>query len=175
MRNKTAVIGLGNLLLSDEGAGLHALHFLRKKLTGDTGGIKNILDYGEEEIPETDLGVDLVEAGTPGMNLLHQFDEREKIIFVDAGNCGLNPGEFRRFTPDEVFSLKKKAGYSLHEFDLIKFIEFARNMGLAGNVELVIYCIQASEVRMSEELSPIVRENLPYLVDDLFNEINRGR
>ena len=76
-RSKMAVIGLGNRLLSDEGAGLHAIELLKEKIKK-----KN-----------STLDVDLVEAGTPGPALLHQFDDREKIIFIDAGNCGLKPGE----------------------------------------------------------------------------------
>ena len=71
-RSKLAVIGLGNWLLSDEGTGLHAIESLQEKINREDGSVK----------PD----VDLVDAGTPGMNLLHQFDEREKIIFIDAGN-----------------------------------------------------------------------------------------
>ena len=83
-----AVIGLGNRLLADEGAGLHAIDLLRGKLANR---------HSHDERPLAN-NVDLVDAGTPGMNLLHQFAEREKIIFIDAGNCGLKPGEYRRRT-----------------------------------------------------------------------------
>ena len=87
-RNSTAVIGLGNYLLSDEGVGMHAVEILRKmKYSG---------------------GVDFVDAGTPGMNLLHQFDQRERLIFIDSGECGLKPGKYARFRPGDVISLKKK-------------------------------------------------------------------
>jgi hydrogenase maturation protease len=155
-RNKTAVIGLGNRLLSDEGAGLHAIDLLREKL-------------GENRYPGVDI--DLVEAGTPGMNLLHQFDERRKIIFIDAGNCGINPGEYRRFLPDEVIGIKKSKGYSLHEFDLIGFLELAKRMNMTENVEIVIYCVQAADILMSEQLSPVVEKTLPGLVQAVYNEL----
>jgi hydrogenase maturation protease len=161
MRNKTAVIGLGNWLLSDEGAGLHAIELLKKK-------------FIDKDIDEN-IEVDLVDAGTPGMNLLHQFDEREKIIFIDAGNCGLEPGAYRRFIPDEVISLKKTNNFSLHEFDLIAFLEFAKQLDFTKNTELVIYCMQAAEITMSEELSMVAREKLPYLVDDVYNELRNRR
>lgn len=152
-RSKTAVIGLGNRLLSDEGAGLHAVDLLEEKVKNET------------------IDVDVVEAGTPGMNLLHQFDEREKIIFVDAGNCGIEPGQYRRFTPDDVVSLKKLKGHSLHEFDLIGFLDFAKKMGMTTNIDVVIYCIQASEVIMSDTLSPVVEKNLPGLVREIYGEV----
>jgi hydrogenase maturation protease len=159
-RSKLAVIGLGNWLLADEGVGLHALELLREKL--------------ESADDQTKIDVDLVDIGTSGMNLLHQFDEREKIIFIDAGYCGVSPGQYRRFVPDDVVSNKDLGNYSLHEFDLIKFLEFARQMKMTGNVEVVIYCMQAAEMEMSESLSPAVQKNLPCLVEDIFNEVRAG-
>lgn len=154
-RNKTAVIGLGNILLADEGTGLHAVHLLEEKLKG--------------------FEVDVIEGGTPGYNLLHQFDEREKVIFIDAGNCGLQPGQFTRFTPEEVISRKAEPGFSLHEFDLIEFIEFAGTLDKTTNVEIVIYCMQAAEIDMSQELSETVKKSLPFLVEKVYNEVTRGK
>lgn len=164
-RSKTAVIGLGNRLLSDEGAGLHAVELLREKFA----------QYSPESPDAHDalapFEVDLVEAGTPGMNLLHQLDEREKIIFIDAGNCGIAAGQYRRFLPDDAVSLKQTKNYSLHEFDLIRFLEIAKKMGKTTNLEIAIYCIQAADMSLSETLSPMVQENLPNLVQDVYNEI----
>ena len=154
-RNKMAIIGLGNRLLADEGAGLHAIDLLEKKMLEENAV----------------AAVDIIEAGTPGMQLLHQFDGREKIIFIDAGNCGINLGEYRRFLPEEVISLKKAKNYSLHRFDLIEFLEFAARMGMTGKAEVVIYCIQAAEIAMSEEISPTVKKNLPFLVRDVCDEV----
>lgn len=154
-----AVIGLGNWLLADEGAGLHAVELLRTRLTREN----------------VEIAVDLVDAGTPGMNLLHQFDERDKIIFIDAGNCGLEPGQYRRFVPDDVVSIKKSDNFSLHEFDLIKFLEFARQLNPENKIDIVIYGIQAAEIKMSEELSEPVCSALPLLVEDVFIELQQGR
>jgi len=158
-RNKTAVIGLGNRLLSDEGAGLYAVELLRSKL---------------EQEPLDPLAPDLVEAGTPGMNLLHQLDERDKIIFIDAGNCGIAAGQYRRFLPQDAVSLKQTKNYSLHEFDLIRFLEIAKQMGKTTNMEIAVYCIQAADMSLSETLSPVVQQNLPNLVQDVYNEIRSG-
>ncbi|NIM17691.1 MAG: hydrogenase maturation protease [Candidatus Aminicenantes bacterium] len=162
-RKKMAVIGLGNRLLADEGAGLHAIDLLKEKLIYENA--------------HAAIDVDLVEAGTPGMNLLHQFDQREKIIFIDAGNCGMKPGEYIRFLPEEVKSRKKSKNdsYSLHQFDLITFLEFAGSMGMTGEVEVVIYCIQAAEITMSETLSPAVARGLSFLARDVYNEIKKGK
>jgi len=155
-RHKTAVIGLGNPLLADEGAGLRVVEILNQRV--------------QNHYPN--LEVDLIEAGTPGMNLLHQFQERSKIIFVDAGNCGLQAGQYRRFSPEEAVTLKKKSGFSLHEFDLMGFLKFAEEAGMAQGVEVVIYGIQASEVVMSEKLSDVVQKGLTPLIEELLEEIS---
>jgi hydrogenase maturation protease len=165
-RNKMAVIGLGNRLLADEGAGLVAIDLLREKL-----GHRHGSDRNQGQLTGK---VDLVDAGTPGMNLLHQFAEREKIIFIDAGNCGLKPGQYTRFIPGEVHSRKEPKGFSLHEFDLIEFLEFARQMDMDRNVQVVIYCIQAAEMTMSEKLTPVVEKGLPHLVEDVYGEVKKG-
>lgn len=154
IRNKTAVIGLGNYLLCDEGFGLHAVEILRKK------------KYSSD--------IDFIDAGTPGMNLLHHLDERSKIIFLDAGNCGLKPGEYKRFKPEDAVSLKKDRNYSLHEFDLISFLETAKNLGTTGDIDIVIYCMQAAEIKMSRELSPEIKKKLPILIDEIYNELEEG-
>jgi hydrogenase maturation protease len=158
-RSKIAVIGLGNRLLSDDGAGLHAIDLLKEKINSGNARI------------DGNSNVDLVEAGTSGMNLLHQFDEREKIIFIDAGNCGIKAGEYKRFTPDEVISLKKSSGYSLHEFDLIELLKFAKRLDMTENIDISIYCIQAADIGMSEKLSLDVEKHLPVLVQDVYNEV----
>jgi hydrogenase maturation protease len=150
-RAKEAIIGLGNYLLADEGAGLHAVHLLEKKL-------------GNKKI-------DIVAGGTPGFNLLHEFDDREKIIFIDAGNCGLEPGGYVRFRPEEVKSRKKNGGHSLHEFDLITFLRFAASFKENEKIDIVIYCIQPAEVRFAEELSPMVKRSLPRLVEKVYDEV----
>ncbi|MBN2739021.1 MAG: hydrogenase maturation protease [Spirochaetales bacterium] len=144
-RNKLALIGLGNYLMKDEGFGLRVIPFLFEELKG--------------------LPVDLVEGGTPGLNLLHEFQEREALIFLDAGYCGQAPGEFARFTPDDVKSNKLLAGLSLHEFDLMKFIKSAEKLGFVQNTEIVVFCMQVKEIALSEEFSPEVQAGLPAFVE----------
>lgn len=153
-RNKTAVIGIGNYLLADEGAGMHAVELLRTKIKEDD--------------------IDIIDAGTPGMNLLHQFDEREKIIFIDSGNLGLKAGEYRRFSPNEVRTLKKNKGYSLHEFDLISFLNQASELKKTDNIETIIYGIQVEEIKMSEKLSDTVFKTVENVVDSIYKELMSG-
>ena len=151
-RRPVAVIGLGNMLFQDEGTGLHATSLLL------------------ELYP--DLPIDIIQAGTPGFTLLHQFEERKKIIFLDAGFCEAQPGEYRRFTKEEVISLKKPGKYSLHQFDLLTFLNSAEQMGFLHNVEVSIYCMQLGETGLSKHLSKEVLKGMSELVHAVYNEVN---
>lgn len=150
-RKLIAVIGLGNLLVQDEGAGIHITSLLEKQYP--------------------DLPVDFIHAGTPGLHLLHQLKERKKIIFIDAGYCEAQPGEYRRFTREQVKSMKHTPGHSLHEFDLIAFLDIADKMGFLKDVEVVIYCIQPGETGLSVHLSKEVAKGLPQLTDAVYDEL----
>jgi hydrogenase maturation protease len=70
-----------------------------------------------------------------------------------------------------VVSKKKTKGYSLHEFDLISFLRFARSFREIRKIDIVIYCIQPAEIRFAEELSPTVKRALPLLVQKVYNEV----
>ena len=94
MRNKIAVIGIGNELLQDEGAGIHAVRALQRKLAPASSGTKNNRAAAGKALKETDVQADIVEAHTGGMSLLHQFEDRKKLIFIDSGFCGARPGEY---------------------------------------------------------------------------------
>lgn len=138
--NPIVVIGLGNLLMSDEGIGIHVLRALAAR-PGD--------------LP----GVDLVDAGASGMSALHAMAHRRKAILVDCAFMGEEPGAVRRFTPSEVASRKELAGFSLHEGDLLDAIDLSRRLGECPE-QIVIFGIQPEHVGPGEKLSPALRRRL---------------
>ncbi|RIK36484.1 MAG: hydrogenase 2 maturation endopeptidase [Chloroflexi bacterium] len=77
------VLGLGNLLLSDEGVGVHAVEALRR--------------HGA--LP---AGVELVDGGTSGMDLLDTIAGRDRLIVVDAVRADAAPGTVVRLSGDAV-------------------------------------------------------------------------
>ena len=132
-RRDVVVIGLGNVLLSDEGIGVNILEHLSK-------------------LAEKYPSIDFVNAGTGGMNVLHLLEHRRKAIIIDCANMGIEPGHIKRFTPDEVLSVKKLAHYSLHEQDLLQIIDLARRLGRCLQ-EIVIFGIQPESTSLGQKLS----------------------
>jgi len=150
-RNPVAVIGLGNLMVQDDGAGVYVSSLLEDKCSG--------------------LPVDFIHAGTLGWSLIHQFEDRKKIILIDAGYCGAQPGEYRRFSREDVISIKSDSVYSLHGFDVMTFMDVANKLGLLDNREISIYCIQIAEKGLDTEISDNVKKGLPLLIDAVYDEL----
>ncbi|MEW5762531.1 MAG: hydrogenase maturation protease [Bacillota bacterium] len=82
MRGKIVVLGCGNLLAGDDGVGVEVLRRLE-----------------EEGVPP---GVELVEAGAPGLGLLELMLGAEKAVIVDAVAGGGPPGEVVRWREEEL-------------------------------------------------------------------------
>ncbi len=78
-----AVFGIGNLLLSDDGVGVHVLHRLIK----------------EYEFPDH---VEFIDGGTKGLDLLPLFESRDKVLIIDAANFNKEPGTIDSVEGDKI-------------------------------------------------------------------------
>ena len=140
----TLVIGLGNPLMGDDGAGVAALERLRE----------------EWELPAE---VELVDGGTWGMNLLPLVESVRHLILVDAIRSGAPPGTLTVLERHELpryFSLK----LSPHQIDLREVLALAELRGLLPE-ELVAVGIEPERVEMELGLSPRVQAGLGKVVD----------
>ena len=136
---KTAIIGMGNPLMSDEGIGVRLVARLRQTAVRDI--------------------VDVLDLGTSGMSVLHELEGRDKVVFVDCTMMGEKPGAIRRFTPDDVDTRKVQPRLSLHEGDLLHTIALARHLGICPN-EVVIFGIEPKTIEFGEQLSPELARHL---------------
>ena len=151
MRKPVVVLGLGNPLMADEGIGVH----LVERLMGSA-----------DQYPS----IDFVDAGTGGLSLLYQIEGRRKAIVVDCAFMDEPPGTIRRFTPDQVQSVKALAHQSLHEADLMQIIALARRLGQAPD-EIVIFGIQPERVEPSLGLSRTLTERMDEYISAILHEL----
>jgi hydrogenase maturation protease len=79
MRKKTLILGLGNVLMGDEGIGIKAVEYLQER------------GMAEE--------ADLLDGGTGGFQLLSLFQSYRHIIIIDATIGGKEPGEISILKP----------------------------------------------------------------------------
>jgi hydrogenase maturation protease len=141
------VVGIGNVLLRDEGIGCHVVHAL-------------------EGIPLPD--VEIIDGGTCP-DVLQLLEDTDKLVIVDAVKGGGMPGQIYRFHPEDI-TLEQKPLLSLHDTSLIdslKLMQLWHNIG-----ETVIIGVEPRELSWGLELSPELQEKMPQIIDAILEELN---
>ncbi len=151
MKKPTIVLGLGNPLMSDEGIGIFLVNRLAEL---------------SEQFPEADF----VDAGTGGITLLHLFEGRDRAIIIDCAYMDEVPGRIRRFTPDQVKSVKQLAHQSLHEQDIMKIITMSKLMEQCPK-EIVLFGIQPKSITLGQILSKELEENIDSYIQVICGEL----
>ena len=142
------VLAVGNLLLQDDGVGIHALRELEKL-----------------ELPPE---VELVDGGTAGVDLLPIIEEAENLIVIDAVRGGCEPGAVYRL-PWEALQETREEALSLHQVGFLEVMELAAYRGCAPSA--VIIGIEPAVIDWGLELSPAVARVLPKVVEVVCREI----
>ena len=146
--HRFVIVGVGNLLLKDEGIGIHAVKALQ-----------------ELNLPEC---VEIIDGGT-SPDLIAYSEAEGKLIIIDAVKAGGEPGAIYRFTPDNLDSASDRA-ISLHELGVTESLQLMR---LAGNEpeEIVIIGIEPQEIEWGIELSPGLQQKIPDIIKLILVEI----
>ncbi|MFZ0034106.1 MAG: HyaD/HybD family hydrogenase maturation endopeptidase [Sedimentisphaerales bacterium] len=150
-KKDVVVIGLGNVLLSDEGIGVHLVRRLSSQ---------------QDKFPP----VEFIDAGSGGISILHLIANRKKTVIIDCAKMGAKPGTIRRFTSDEVQSIKKLSNYSLHEVDILQVINLSKQLGECPH-EVVFFGIEPEVVGSGMELSKTLAGKLEHYVSIVCREL----
>lgn len=151
MENRTLIAGAGNLLLGDEGVGVHAVRALM-----------------EQGLPE---GVDAVDAGTALGDLLGDLARYSAWILVDAIRGGGRPGDLYRLEIRSPDDLAASAGpLSLHEFGVPEALAQARALGVLPP-RVVLIGMEPERLEPGMELSLAAAAALPRLLALIRTEI----
>lgn len=95
----------------------------------------------------------------------------ERIIIVDCVEMGIEPGDFRVFSPSDVESVKELSGFSTHEGDVLKALELGRQLGYAIPPVLIMG-IQPERTDFGFELTPKVAAKFDSYVHKLLELMN---
>jgi len=146
------VMGIGNLLFKDDGAGIHALRTLH-----------------ETVCPPTDVDVELVDAATSPDVSVYMDGSVDKLIIVDAVKSGGQPGVVYRFTPDVLESEGNDVA-SVHNLTVRESLGLMR---IAGTMpaEIVIIGVEPADMAWGITLSPEVAAKIPEVVSAILHEI----
>ena len=149
---KKAVIGIGNPLRSDDGIGITLIEKLR---------------HQKETLPS---GLDLIDGGTGGMNLVHILEKYDEVLVVDAVDFGLTPGDIKVFNILDVKSDKSSIVFSTHEDDLLKIVKLSKELKKCPE-NIIIFGIQPKNVSFGQKMTEEINNSVDFIFKELEKEI----
>jgi hydrogenase maturation protease len=142
------VIGLGNQLHGDEGVGIHVAERMN-----------------QIELPE---GVEVMDGGTIGHDMIFYLEGRSKLICVDAVKMGQTPGTIYRFEPRELAVMPTEF-FSLYELKMANALADAELQG--RRPEAVLIGVEPGTCQPGLELSAEVEARVPEVIGKVLEEI----
>ena len=134
--DRIGILGAGNLLLTDEGFGVHCIRRLVEQY----------------RIPEN---VAVLDGGTAGIMLAPFMEEVESLYIFDCVNSEEPPGTIRCFSQEELRSASMHTSMSPHQLGLMEVLDLCRLRGKAPGDVKVITAVPA-DISTGMELSPQV-------------------
>lgn len=147
------VLGVGNILLHDEGIGIRVIEELQARY-----------EFSEN--------VEFYDGGTLGLRLLDPITGADHLIVVDAVQNGEAPGTIYRLDADD---LNKRVTFknSLHQLDLVETLAYAEVLG--NRPRTVIVGIEPADISpWGLELTAIVQSRMADLCERVLGEIQKA-
>jgi len=141
---RAAVLGIGNIILTDEGVGVRAVEALQQRY----------------RLP---AGVEAIDGGTSGMELLDSLSGLDLLVVLDTIVAGKTPGTVISLVGDEVpvFFRRKLSPHQIGLSDVLASLEL---LGALPK-ETLVFGVQPVSLELGLELSPPVAARVPELAE----------
>lgn len=149
---KTAVLGIGNILLSDEGVGVRAIEAMRERY----------------DFPES---VEFIDGGTMGLDLLPFIEGKDRVLIIDAVNIGKPPGTIAVIEGADIpkfLSMK----LSVHQIGLPDMLSAAKLMNILPK-EMCLVGIQPNSLETGLVMSDDMKNNLDTLIQTAVSRLQQ--
>lgn len=147
-RRPILILGIGNILLRDEGVGVRVIEMLQ-----------------QQNIPDV---IELVDGGTSGADLIDILANRRKVIIVDAVDAGKTPGTVIRFEEDDLENIPNSA-MSLHELGIAETLKMTDALNCRPQ-EVVFFGIQPKDITPGLELSGEIADVVEVVAEKVLAE-----
>jgi len=137
------ILGVGNLLLRDEGVGVHVA--------------TNLQEY---PLPDN---IEVIEGGTDGFKLFHLIMEADRLIVVDCVKGGDEPASIYRFDIEDFDHFPDIYKTSVHQISITEVVKLSGTMRTPPSTTII--GIEPAEISMSMELSTAVRAKIPEVLE----------
>jgi hydrogenase maturation protease len=145
-----AIFGIGNIILSDDGVGVHIINKLQD----------------EYELP---ANVEIIDGGTKGLDLLPLFENRDKVLFIDAANFNKEPGTIGTIEGDNIPAFLGQK-LSVHHIGIPDMLFAAKLMEITPP-EMFLIGIQPKSMETSTELTETVKNNFEALLGKVLEKL----
>lgn len=148
--NSILVLGIGNVLMGDEGVGVHVVRHL-------------------EQLP-LPANVRCLDGGTGSFLLLESLQAASRVILIDATIDGKPPGTVTRLTPQ--FSSDYPPTLTAHDIGLKDLLDAAYFSG--GAFAVILFAVSIDKpAGVDTELSPTIEKCKPQIIEAVVDEITR--
>lgn len=147
---RVLVLGIGNILLQDEGIGVHVVQALQHRY----------------QIPAE---IELLDGGTAGMSLLEDLMDKDHVIIIDAVHTGEPPGTVVRLA-DEAVPVFLQQRISPHQLGLSEVLA-ALVLADKKPSHLVLVGVVPESMELSLEMTPTIEQKLDLLVNNVVAEL----
>jgi len=148
-RKQILILGVGNLLLRDEGIGVHVARKLME------------MDFPPQ--------VEVLEGGTDGFALMHVLFQTDRLILVDAVRGGGPPGSIYRFEIEDCPPFPDIFKTSVHQISILEVINLS---GLIGSTpRTTVIGVEPKYLDMGMELSPLIESKIPRVIQLIEEEV----
>jgi hydrogenase maturation protease len=147
---RISVVGVGNLLIGDDGVGIHAVQMLESM-----------------DLPDH---VEVFDADSNTFLLLEAIDGRDRAIVIDAYENGKEPGTVQKFKIDTKNLPDSDIKLSLHDMDFFEGLKMGETADIKLPKEIVVIGVEPGSLEAGMELSPDVKAVLPEIIDKIKEE-----
>lgn len=150
MQDKNIIIGIGNLLLCDDGIGIIAIKYLQRNF-------------------EFSPKIELLDGGTLGLGLVEYFLEYDNVFIIDTLSNEAEAGSIYKI-PSEEFLGKNSYKKTAHEVEVVQMLELCELYDKKANI--TIFGIVADDIKsMKIGLSELLLARFDTLIQILLQEI----
>ena len=148
--NNTVVIGIGNILMQDDGIGVHIISLLKSNSISSN--------------------IELIDGGTSTLDMLCYFTDYKKVVVIDSLKAGYLPGTIYKITPNDIMSYRKE-NLSIHDVQILDVVKIANLMGYYP--EVTIIGVEPLSMDYGLELSDEIKKIIPELINQVKIEISK--
>ncbi|CAH2032578.1 HyaD/HybD family hydrogenase maturation endopeptidase [Trichlorobacter ammonificans] len=151
---RVLIFGAGNLLLSDEGFGVHVIRYLGENYR-----------FGDD--------VELYDGGTLGFMASHKLEEAQVVYLIDVVTTPGEPGTVYRFEKDDFIGRTIPVKMSPHQLGIQEMLLLSDIRGRCPD-QVSLLGIVPKSYEAGVELSPELAIRLPELAELLRKELTEA-